>query len=499
VSARRLLGARELGQVEARARESLAESLMLRAGEATARLAQRMAGDSGAAMLVVAGPGNNGGDAWVAARALRAAFHRITVFDVAGSEPKAAEAREAKAAFVAAGGAIVHEWPQALRPALVIDGLLGVGLARDVEGPLAHAIACINAARCPVLAIDVPSGLDSASGRVRGTAVVATRTLSFIAAKPGLFTLDGPDYCGAVEVDSLGCSALVDEIAQGHLVDAALVAPWLEARRRNTNKGTYGSVGIVGGNRGMIGAALLAGRAALHAGAGKVRLGLLAPDALQVDLAQPELMMGNVDDAMDMDVLVGGPGAGRSPSATSVSMFERTVLPALIAADKPLVLDADGLNALALNDALARQVSLRKAPTILTPHPGEAARLLTRSMAEVQADRVASACDIARRFRAHVVLKGAGSVCAFRDGTWSINTTGNPGLAAAGMGDVLSGLVAALLAQGLAAPRALEYAVCLHGAAGDACVAQGVGPAGLTASEVSLQARTLLNAWTASH
>jgi hydroxyethylthiazole kinase-like uncharacterized protein yjeF len=227
-------------------------------------------------------------------------------------------------------------------------------------------------------------------------------------------------------------------------------------------------------------------------------VGLLSSDALAADPAQPELMLGSVDDALGMDVLVGGPGAGRSPSATSVSMFERTVLPALIASPKPLVLDADGLNALALNAALARDVAMRKAPTILTPHPAEAARLLDRSTAEVQADRVGAACDIARRFKAAVVLKGAGSVCALRDGTWTVNTTGNPGLASAGNGDVLSGLVGALLAQGLEAPRALQYAVCVHGAAGDACVARGIGPAGLTASEVALEARTLINAWTAT-
>jgi hydroxyethylthiazole kinase-like uncharacterized protein yjeF len=201
---------------------------------------------------------------------------------------------------------------------------------------------------------------------------------------------------------------------------------------------------------------------------------------------------------MEMDVLVGGPGAGRSPSATSVSMFERTVLPALIAAPKPLLLDADGLNTLAINEALARAVAARKAPTVLTPHPGEAARLLGRDIAEVQSGRVASACEIARRFNASVVLKGAGSVCAFADGTWAINTTGNPGMASAGMGDVLSGIIGALLAQGLDAPRALQYGVCVHGAAADACAARGAGPVGLTASEVALEVRRLVNAWTPS-
>jgi len=227
-----------------------------------------------------------------------------------------------------------------------------------------------------------------------------------------------------------------------------------------------------------------------------VRLRLLSSDAPAADPVQPELRLGTVDDALQMDVLVGGPGAGRSPSATSVSMFERTVMPALVASSKPLVLDADGLNTLAFNGSLAHDVSLRKAPTILTPHPAEAGRLLERSTADVQADRVSAALDLARRFKASVVVKGAGSVCAFRDGTWSVNATGNPGLASAGNGDVLSGLVGALLAQGLEPARALQYAVCLHGAAGDACVARGVGPVGLTALDVAHEARMLINAWT---
>jgi hydroxyethylthiazole kinase-like uncharacterized protein yjeF len=493
-----LLEPRELARVEERARSTLSGSLMLRAGRATADAARRMANDTGEPIVVVAGPGNNGGDAWVAAAALRETFHRVVVFEVKGSEPKAQEARDAKAAFARLGGEIAREWPHGLRPALVVDGLLGVGLARDVEADLAGVVAHMNEAGCAVLAIDVPSGLDSATGRVRGVAVVATRTLTFIAGKPGLYTLDGPDHCGLVECDALGCDALVAEVAQGQLIEPCDVAPWLPPRKRNTHKGTYGSVGIIGGNRGMVGAALLAARAALLAGAGKVRAGLLSADAPPADFAQPELMLGSVDDAMQMDVLVGGPGAGRSPSATSVSMFERTVMPALVASPKPLVLDADGLNTLAYNSALAHDVSLRKAPTVLTPHPAEAARLLERSTADVQADRVSAALDLARRFKASVVVKGAGSVCAFRDGTWSVNGTGNPGLASAGNGDVVSGLVAALLAQGLEAPRALQYAICLHGAAGDACVARGHGPVGLTAFEVAQEARALINAWCAA-
>jgi hydroxyethylthiazole kinase-like uncharacterized protein yjeF len=196
-------------------------------------------------------------------------------------------------------------------------------------------------------------------------------------------------------------------------------------------------------------------------------------------------------------VVVAGPGAGRSPSATSASTFERRLLPELLAGDRALVLDADALNALATNEALATSLRRRVAPTLLTPHPAEAARLLALDTGRVQSDRLGTALRLARELKAHVVLKGAGSVCAFPDGRWSINTTGNPGLASAGSGDVLAGIAGALLCQGLDAERALQYAVCLHGAAADACVARGLGPMGLSASEVALEARTVMNRWCA--
>ena len=176
----------------------------------------------------------------------------------------------------------------------------------------------------------------------------------------------------------------------------------------------------------------------------------------------------------------------------------RAVLPKVLSTAKSLVLDADALNALAYNDALRDAVMARTAATILTPHPAEAARLLGLKTAEVQADRLAAALELASRMQALVVLKGAGSICAFPGGSWSINATGNPGLAAAGTGDVLAGMIGALLCQGLAAERALQYAVCLHGAAADSLVARGVGPVGLTASEVMLEARALINSWTAA-
>lgn len=473
-------------------------TLMERAGQAIAEAARRLASDTGAPVLVVVGPGNNGGDGWVAAAHLRAAFNRVTVLDAAGTPPKAAEARAAQTRFTARGGEVVREWPDGLRPALVIDGLLGIGLTRDVDAAIAELIGRINAARVPVLSIDIPSGLDAETGTVRGCAVHAARTLTFIAHKPGLLTGDGPDHCGVLECDDLGRRDQVLATAHGELLGPADVRGWLAPRKRTAHKGDHGSLGVVGGNRGMTGAALLAARAGLLCGAGKVRVGFLSPDAPAVDSAYPELMLGAVDDVMKADVLVAGPGAGQSPSATSVSMFERSVLPALLAQAKPLVLDADALNALAYNDALRDGVMGRTHPTILTPHPAEAARLLGVQTAQVQSDRLAATLELASRLQSHVVLKGAGSICASPDGSWSINATGNPGLASGGTGDVLAGMIGALLCQGLPAKRALRYAVCLHGAAADSLVARGVGPVGLTASEVMLEARALINAWTAA-
>jgi hydroxyethylthiazole kinase-like uncharacterized protein yjeF len=488
----------EIRAIEARAAREPGPTLMERAGQSVARAAAAVVSDTGAPIVVVAGPGNNGGDAWVAAAHLLETFHKVVVFAVGSGKPKAVEAQAAQAAFKARGGEVVDEWPPHRFPGLVVDGLLGIGLDRAVDGDFAAIIREINAQSCPVLSIDVPSGIDSETGTVRGVAVRATTTLTFIARKLGLCTGEGPDHAGKVELDALGIAPSHFSEARGSLLTPAGVGDWVGPRARSAHKGLFGTVGVIGGNRGMVGAALLAARAALMTGAGKVSVGLLATDAPTVDMAQPELMLRTMDDVMLADVLVVGPGAGRSPSATSVSMFERSVLPAAIASAKPLVLDADALNAIAYSDALADAVANRRTgPTILTPHPPEAARLLGIENSEVQRNRLEAAQRIAHKLSAHVVLKGAGSICALPDGRWSVNATGNPGLASGGTGDVLAGMIGALIAQGLRGDRALQYAVCLHGAAADSCVARGDGPAGLTATEVLHEARKLMNAWAA--
>jgi hydroxyethylthiazole kinase-like uncharacterized protein yjeF len=371
----------------------------------------------------------------------------------------------------------------------VIDGLFGIGLEREVTGQYAEWIAAINGLGAPILAIDVPSGIQSDTGRVMGCAVRATHTVTFIALKPGLLTLDGPDHCGEIHLRTLDLDTQALHPARGFLLGAEILSTALKPRALNSHKGDYGSVGIIGGDHGMVGAALLAGRAALKSGAGRVYVGLLALDAPLLDVEQPELMLRRADEVLKLghlSCLAVGPGLGQMPDAAYYLGWA-------LESHLPLVLDADALNLIALDASLAATLGKRKAPTLLTPHPAEAARLLGTSTREVQANRVVAAIKLAGNFKSWVVLKGAGSVCATPEGTWHINTSGNPGMASAGMGDVLTGMVAALLSQGAEPGTALLAAVFVHGAAADRAVGAGAGPIGLTASETVDPARVLLN------
>ena len=472
--------------------------LMLRAGTAAAALAHHLQSDDSVPVLVLAGPGNNGGDAFVAARLLRAQGRRVQLVAPDGPEhPLPADAQAARAEFLASGGRIASEIPDCAAWGLIIDGLFGIGLKR---APAGHHAACITTMNrlaqrdnCPLLALDCPSGLDADSGQAARPTVQATHTLCFIGLHPGLYTNDGPDYSGDIQLAPLDLP--LDETIQpdGHLLRRETFATHLRPRRRNSHKGSYGSVGVLGGSRAMAGAAFLSARAALMLGAGRVYLGLLDADAPSVDLLQPELMLRRPDQLLtaDLHALACGPGLGQSSEATD--HLEQALKSPL-----PLVLDADALNLLAHDGRLQGNLYNRIAPALLTPHPAEAARLLGSSTRDVQADRIGAAQEIARNFACPVALKGCGTVIASPEGAWWINTSGNPGLASAGMGDVLTGLCLALLGQNWPPLAALLAAVHLHGAAADALVADGCGPAGLTASEVILRARTLFNSWSAA-
>ena len=436
---------------------------MQRAGAAAAAVALKIAGEK-KDVLVLAGPGNNGGDARVVADLLKEKFFRVHLASRAGDIPHA-------------------DW------GLVVDGLFGIGLARDISGEYAALVDYANRQRCPVLALDIPSGIHSDSGRVLGRAVRATHTVTFIALKPGLLTLEGPDHAGSIEVADLGLPLATIVAPGAWIAQPALFKELLKPRPRNFHKGMAGSVAVLGGAAGMAGAALLAGRAALKLGAGRVYVGLLEED-ISVDLQNPELMLRHPDDALgqDLDAIVVGPGIGTGERA-------QTLVGAALASELPCVVDADALNLISENEDLRHACARRAADTVLTPHPAEAGRLLALPTAEVQADRVKAAKVLAANLNAHVVLKGAGSVLVARDGHWFMNTSGNPGMASAGMGDVLAGILGALLAQRYSGESTLVLGVHLHGAAADDLARNGIGPVGLTAGELIGAARRRWNSW----
>jgi hydroxyethylthiazole kinase-like uncharacterized protein yjeF len=469
--------------------------LMQRAGQAAAQAALNLIPEPriGAAVLVLAGPGNNGGDALEAASRMAQQGLRVSVLLFADQTKQSAEARQA---LVRARNSAIHfadssqisgigatDW------SLIVDGLFGIGLVRPITGKERTVVEAINLMTCPILALDIPSGLDADNGAIVGTdgiAVHASHTITFIADKPGLHTGHGRDYAGEVQVSELDIDARHFGIPHARLNDVALFAHALRRRPHNSHKGSYGDVAIIGGARGMGGAPILAARAAAQCGAGRVYAGFVE-QAPAYDGGHPELMCRLAHDLdFSAATLVVGPGLGMSAAA-------HALLSRALDTPVPLVLDADGLNLIAAEPALQQKLALRSAATLLTPHPLEAARLLGTANAQIQADRLAAARELARRFNALVVLKGSGTVIAQASGDAVINTTGNPALATAGSGDVLAGICGALLAQHWPLREAALAAVWLHGTAADQLVIQGVGPIGLTAGELIPCVRTLLN------
>jgi hydroxyethylthiazole kinase-like uncharacterized protein yjeF len=472
----------ELRALEAR---HAGAGLMERAGAAAVEVGSRLA-DRAGRVVVLAGPGNNGGDGLVVARGLRERFFEVCVVLRADAGRLPPDAAAALAGYRAAGGEMAAD-PPAGRVAIAIDALFGIGLGRPPDAAHAALIDWINGVDAPRLALDIPSGVEADTGRVLGTAVVATATATFLAWKPGLLTGPGLDHAGHASLHDLGIAADGGGVRLDWPSLAATLPAPLRRQARGVHKGTFGTLAIVGGSPGMVGAVLLAGRGALAAGAGKVKVGLPG-DGPAVDVGFPELMLGPAGGALDgADAIVAGPGLGRG--AAALALVE-TVLGHAV----PVVLDADALNLVAASAALRALVAGRRAPTLLTPHPAEAARLLATSTASVQDDRVGAAQALARTLGAHVVLKGAGSVLAHPNDRFGINASGNPGLATGGTGDVLAGIVGALLAQRIEPAEALRIAVCVHGAAADALVARGIGPVGLRAGELPDAVRALLNA-----
>ena len=442
--------------LEASAAASLPpHTLMQRAGLATARLALALAPHA-QRWWIACGPGNNGGDGLEAALHLQVWGKTPLVSWLGSPEHAPADARTSHARAAAAGVQFVNEPPADCEAA--IDALLGTGSSRPPEGRLAQWITHLNTLTVPVLAVDLPSGLDADTGRAWALSVQATHTLSLLTLKPGLYTGQGRDHSGEVWFDTL------DVDASGHPPQALLNAAAVPSERRHaSHKGSYGDVAVIGGAPGMGGAALLAARAALHHGAGRVYVGLLDGSGLLLDPGQPELMLRDPA-ALDPATLSVVAGCGGGDAI-------RSVLPRLLSAAPRLVLDADALNAIARDPQLQTQVHARQGrghATVLTPHPLEAARLLGCSAAEVQQDRLHAAQELQQRHRCCVVLKGSGTVIAAPEARPVINPTGNARLATAGTGDVLAGLIGARLAAGAEAFEAACAAVWLHGHAADA-------------------------------
>ncbi len=434
-------------------------TLMQRAGLSVARLALALHPHAHT-FWIACGPGNNGGDGLEAAGHLRQ-WGKAVELTWLGSPERCSADTLASFNRARARGVTVSREPPAQFDA-AIDALLGIGVAdatnptaRGIAGHMADWTALMHRHAAPVLAIDLPSGLHADTGQADAHGVRAQATLSLLTLKPGTFTAQGRDCAGDIWLDPLGCdpSLQADVQATARLSSAPLAATRATAQHAS-HKGVFGDVVVIGGAPGMTGAALLAASAALHAGAGRVLVGLLDTAAITVDNQQPELMFRPVE-SLDLSRSAAVCGCGGGDAV-------RAVLPKVLATASIAVLDADALNAIAVDENLQRQLAQRAArakPSVLTPHPLEAARLLGCKTAEVQANRLEAAHRLAVRYACCVVLKGSGSVVAMPGQIPHINPSGNARLATAGTGDVLAGLIGASLA-GLQGHDAVFQAVC---------------------------------------
>ncbi len=460
-------------------------TLMENAGRGAAQVARRMVRARGARVTVVAGTGNNGGDGFVVARHLAAAGVKVRVVCV--GEPKTDDARAMLAKIRKKAGIRIEGPSAALEPAdLTVDAVLGTGLDREPTGSARAAIDRIVASRAPILALDVPSGLDANTGHALGVAVRATATATFVAPKRGIVTTPGIDFAGIVHVVPIGTPAdLLERTGwEGDLIDAGDVRALLPARPRGGHKGTFGHVLVVGGSPGRTGAAMLAATAALRTGSGLVTIAARGTAAQALEAKVVEAMTETLSVAPETaaerlatlasgkDALVVGPGLGLDAGA---------VVAAALGGSLPVVVDADALTILAQDSGPLRR---RTEPTVLTPHPGELSRLLKVPIADVQADRIGMARRAAEATHAIVVLKGARTVVAEAGGAVFVNATGGPVLATGGSGDVLAGVIGSLLGAGLSGSEAARLGVHLHGLAGDLLAADGTDR-GILASEIA--------------
>ncbi|PIJ52076.1 bifunctional ADP-dependent (S)-NAD(P)H-hydrate dehydratase/NAD(P)H-hydrate epimerase [Erwinia sp. OLTSP20] len=459
--------------------------LMLRAGEAAFQLIQQR-WPRAAHLLILCGHGNNGGDGYVVARLAQSAGLTVTLLACEGSRSLPDEAQQAREAWLAAGG-VIHAadapWPENVE--VIVDALLGTGLNRAPRSPYAELIRQVNNHPAAVFSIDIPSGLVAENGTTPGAVVNADATLTFIALKPGLLTGKARDHVGRLSYHALGLTRwLAGQNAPWSRIDSGSLTGWLSPRRASSHKGDNGRLVMIGGDRGTAGAIRLAAEAAVRSGAGLVRVITHADNIGPLLTARPELMVDELSehtlaDALEWaDVIVIGPGLGQGDwGKQALKKAENTA--------KPMLWDADALNLLAIRPD-------KRQNRIITPHPGEAARLLNVSIGEIEGDRVAAAQRLAKRYGGVVVLKGAGTIIASQQAELAIADVGNPGMASGGMGDVLAGIIGALTGQKLSLYDAACAGCVVHGAAADR-VAGLKGPRGMLASDLFSQLYLYLN------
>ena len=459
-------------------------TLMQRAGKAAYR-ALRISYPRATHITLLCGSGNNGGDGYVVAgEALRDGLG-VTLLSASG--PSTDSARQAAAAWKQAGGDVIDFAPERLKDAnVIVDALLGTGLCRPVEGVYKDAIAALNDQPAPVIALDIPSGLHADTGTIQGIAVQAALTVTFIARKPGLYTGAGRQVSGNILFDSLDVPVSVYESMSADACEASLLQcqSWLPKRKASAHKGSSGRLLVVGGDQSMSGAVGLAGLTAAVTGTGLVRVATRKENTDQVAGLHPELLVSGVADPDDLqsllkqsDSLLLGPGLGQS-------RWSRTQFETCLEHGNVAVIDADGLNLLA-------EEPEKRADWVLTPHPGEAARLLDISVPDVMQDRITAANAINARYGGICVLKGSGTIIAAEGCTPYLCTRGNAALATAGTGDVLAGLVAGLIVQGMPPLSAAVAGVTLHACAGEMVAREGI--AGVLASNLIEPLRRLRN------
>jgi NAD(P)H-hydrate epimerase len=461
-------------------------TLMQRAAAAAVQVARQQYPDA-KRWQIICGPGNNGGDGYVVARLAAHDGIVASVVTLVDPDSLSGDAATAYQDFAAEGG-IVMPWAGELdaEADLLVDALLGSGLQRDVSGDYAVAVRAINEHPGVVQALDIATGINGDTGAVMGSAVKANITTTFVGLKAGLFLGEGPNFCGEISFADLdipdachaGLAALFTRI------DERLLRALLPPRPRAAHKGDFGHVLVIGGGPGMAGAARLCGEAALRGGAGRVSIATHPEHAALITASRPELMCHGVADADSLavlmrkaDVLAFGPGLGQSEWAEQLFRV-------VAESELPAVWDADGLNWLASAPNVVEN-------RIITPHPGEAATLLSMSTSEIQSDRPSAVAALAERYGGIAVLKGAGTLVSSGDGLPFISTSGNPGMAAPGMGDVLTGVIAAFVSQGLSLQDAALAGVESHARAGD--LAAAAGERGMLAGDLVDALRTVVN------